>query len=81
MRRFHYTDPESGTSRQVYADFSPPVPSDLYIDNKMKVVYRARPRYNSEYLYNIDALNQIGAMVGNTIVLDYHTKEMWFSMF
>jgi hypothetical protein len=80
MRRFHYIDPEEGTTRQVYTDFAPPAPSDLYVDNKQKLIYRTRPRYNSEYLYNTDALNQIGAMVGNTIVPDYHTKEMWFSI-
>jgi hypothetical protein len=37
-------------------------------------VYRARPRYNSEYLYNVAELDRIGALA-----LDYHTKEMWFS--
>jgi hypothetical protein len=81
LRRFHYTDFETGTTRQVYTDFAPPAPNELFADNHQKVVYRARPRYNSEYLYNVDALNQIGAMVGNAIVLDYNTKEMWFSMY
>lgn len=80
MRRFHYTDTEEGTGRQVYTDFAPPAQNELYLDNKQKYVYRARPRYNSEYLYNVDALNQIGAMQGNVQVLDYHTKEMWYSM-
>lgn len=74
LRRYHYTDLEAGTSRQVYTDFTPPLPSKLFVDNKQKLVYRKRPRYNSEYLYNVDALNAIGALE-----LDYHTKEMWFS--
>lgn len=74
LRRYHYTDLEAGTTRQVYDGFTPPLPGDLYPDNKQKYVYRKRPRYNSEYLYNITALDAIGARE-----LDYHTKEMWFS--
>lgn len=74
MRRYHYTDIEPGTTHQVYADFTPPSGIDLYINNKGALVYRARPRYNSEYLYNVAELTRIGAME-----LDYHTKEQWFS--
>lgn len=81
IRRYHYNvDMEEGTTRAVYTDFAPPAPGDLYLDNRQKLVQRARPRYNSEYLYNVDALNLIGAMSGNSQVLDYHTKEMWFSI-
>jgi tetratricopeptide (TPR) repeat protein len=74
MRRFHYTDVEAGTTGQVYADFVPPSGLDLYINNSGKLTYRARPRYNSEYLYNVDELTRIGA-----IDLAYHTKEQWFT--
>lgn len=74
LRRYNYIDVESGTTRQVYDGFEPPAPSDLYVDNRQKLVNRARPRYNSEYLYNVDALDKIGARS-----LDYHTKPMWFS--
>lgn len=74
MRRYHYTDAEAGASYQVYADFTPPTGSDLYINNKGKLVYRSRPRYNSEYLYNVAELQRLGALE-----LDYHTKEMWYS--
>ncbi len=74
LRRYHYMDLEAGTTRQVYTDFAIPLPGKLYPDNKQKPVYRKRPRYNSEYLYNRDALNAVGALD-----LDYHTKEMWFS--
>jgi hypothetical protein len=74
MRRFHYTDIESGTTGQVYADFVPPSGADLYINNSGKLPYRARPRYNSEYLYNVAELTRIGA-----IDLDYHAKEQWFT--
>lgn len=72
MRRFHYTDTESATGQQVYADFE--LPAVLFADNLGKPVYRARPRYNSEFLYNVDALDAVGGRQ-----LDYHTQEMWFS--
>jgi hypothetical protein len=73
MRRYHYNeDKENGNP--VYTDFTPPSGVNLYVNNNNKLVYRARPRYNSEYLYNVAELERIGA-----IALDYHTKEMWFS--
>ena len=71
MRRFHYTDLDPATGKQVYAGFTPP--ATLYLYNNGKFVYRARPRYNSENLYNIPALQSIGALAS-----DYHTKEQWF---
>ncbi|HQR91811.1 MAG TPA: SusD/RagB family nutrient-binding outer membrane lipoprotein [Sediminibacterium sp.] len=72
LRRFHYTDLDPATGKQVYAGFQ--LPSTLTIFNNGKPVYRARPRYNSEYLYNIPNLQLIGALAS-----DYHTKEHWFS--
>jgi hypothetical protein len=74
MRRYHYTDLDPVTGQQVYADFTPPSGTDLFVNNNGKLVYRARPRYNSEYLYNVAELTRIGA-----IALDYNTKEQWFS--
>ncbi len=74
MRRYHYIDPEAGTTRQVYTNFEPPATADLFPNNNGKLIYRVRPRYNSEFLYNIDALSKIGALA-----LDYHTKEIWFA--
>ncbi|MBE2229101.1 MAG: SusD/RagB family nutrient-binding outer membrane lipoprotein [Chitinophagaceae bacterium] len=74
MRRYHYTDLDPVTGSQVYADLTLPVGSELWPDNVGKWPYRARPRYNSEFLYNIVALDQVGGRL-----LDYHTKEMWFS--
>ena len=72
IRRFHYTDQEG--AEQVYTDFTPPAGTDLFINNNNKLVYRARPRYNSEYLYNISELDRLGGLA-----LDYHTKEQWFT--
>ena len=73
IRRYHYTDVDDN-GLQVYRDFAPPSGSDLWPDNQGKLVYRARPRYNSEYLYNVAELQRIGALA-----LDYNTKEQWFS--
>lgn len=74
MRRYHYTDLDPVTGQQVYNTFTPPSGIDLFVNNNNKLCYRARPRYNSEFLYNIVALDGLGARA-----LDYNTKEMWFS--
>jgi hypothetical protein len=74
MRRFHYTDVEAGQTTPVYADLVVPTGINLFANNNGKLVQRARPRYNSEYLYNVAELTRIGA-----IALDYHTLEQWFS--
>jgi hypothetical protein len=74
MRRFHYTDLDPVTGQQVYRDFAPPSGVDLFSNNFGKLIYRERPRYNSEYLYNVAELNRLGAFAP-----DYPTKECWFS--
>ncbi len=74
MRRYHYTDLDPLTTKQVYADFTPPSGINLYVDNGSKFVYRIRPRFNSEYVWNLNELIRIGADK-----IDYHTKEGWFS--
>ena len=70
MRRFHYTDIDPATGKQVYPGFN--IPANLYVDNGGKPVYRIRPRYNSEYVWNVASLTAIGAMTA-----DYHTKPTW----
>jgi hypothetical protein len=81
MRRYHYTNIDPATGSQVYVNFTPPSGTDMYPDNGGKFVYRARMRYNSEYLYDIPSLIVIGAVsnLQGSFVLDYHTKEGWFS--
>jgi hypothetical protein len=74
MRRYHYLDIDPATGQQVYNGFTPPSGINLFVNNNNRFVYRARPRYNSEYLYNIPELERIGALA-----LDYHTMEQWFS--
>ncbi len=75
MRRFHYVDLDAKAGGQVYADLVLPTGTDLFINNSGKYTYRARPRFNSEYLYNVAELTRLGALA-----LDYNTKEQWFSL-
>ena len=75
MRRYHYVDLDKTTGKQVFTDFVVPTGTGLFEDNGGKLVYRMRPRFNSEYVWNINELGRIGATQ-----LDYHTKEQWFSL-
>lgn len=75
MRKYHYTDIDPATGNQVYAGFTPPPPLNLSPTNNGKLVYRCRPRYNSEYLYNIPELTRLGALA-----LDYNTVQPWFTL-
>jgi hypothetical protein len=70
LRRYHYTDAAEG--EQVYKGFE--LPATFFVDNNGKPAYRFRPRWNSEYIWNKEALEAIGATAA-----DYHTNEMWFS--
>ncbi|WP_346320591.1 SusD/RagB family nutrient-binding outer membrane lipoprotein [Chitinophaga sp. YIM B06452] len=74
LRRFYYgaiPDPRNG--QVVYKGFVPPAP--LSSQNNGLLVSRARPRYNSEYVWNLEELARIGALEGN-----YHTKPVWFML-
>ena len=70
MRRYHYTDNDPVSGVEIFRGFAPP--TTLYVDNGGKLVQRIRPRYNSEYVWNIPALTLIGGLA-----LDYHTKPLW----
>ena len=70
MRRYHYTDPDPVSGTQVFRGFTPP--TNLYPDNGGKLVQRIRPRFNSEYVWNLPSLISIGGDA-----LDYHTKPLW----
>ncbi len=67
IRRYHY-DPA------VLNGFTPPTEANLYPDNNGKLAYRFRLRYNSEYVWNRESLDAIGALNP-----DFHTTEMWFT--
>ncbi|MCZ4243046.1 SusD/RagB family nutrient-binding outer membrane lipoprotein [Pedobacter punctiformis] len=73
LRRYHYTDKDPVVDKQVFAGFT--VPTNLYQDNGGKFVYRIRPRYNSEYVWNRAELDKIGGLA-----TDYHTKETWITL-
>jgi hypothetical protein len=75
MRRYHYNKDKDALGNQVYTDFIPPSGTDIFPDNNTNLAYRVRPRFNSEYVWNLNELIRIGADKP-----DYHTKEMWFSM-
>lgn len=66
LRRFDY-DPT------VFTSFALPTP--LFTANGGKPAYRMRPRYNSEYVWNIDALTKIKGFDA-----DYMTRKMWIQL-
>jgi hypothetical protein len=63
LRKYDY-DPT------VFTSFT--LPDPYFVDNNGKPAYRVRPRYNSEYIWNVDALTAIGGFE-----IDFHTKKMW----
>ncbi|WP_288427226.1 SusD/RagB family nutrient-binding outer membrane lipoprotein [uncultured Spirosoma sp.] len=65
LRRYNY-------SAEIFTGFQ--LPQTFATVNNGKPAQRLRPRYNSEYVWNIDALAKIGGLE-----LDYHTKPVWFS--
>jgi hypothetical protein len=65
LRKYEY-------SPTVYTGFA--FPSSFFADNGSQPAQRARPRYNSEYLWNVESLGKIGALE-----LNYHTKPVWFT--
>lgn len=69
MRRYAYDE------INIYPTYSRLPITSLYPDNGGKLAERVRPRYNSEYLWNVEALSKVGGFD-----LDYHTKKVWFSL-
>jgi hypothetical protein len=66
MRRYNY-------STDVFTSIT--FPQTLYVNNNGKLPQRIRPRYNSEYVWNAEALRPLGGLE-----LDYHTKPVWFTL-
>ena len=73
MRRYHYDLGVEDESEAVYQGFT--LPDPLFEANNGNPAYRARPRYNSEYMWNQEALEKL-----NAFEEDYHTYETWFSI-
>ena len=76
MRKFHYIDIDPVTTKQVYAGFTPPSGVNLIATNLGNLTYRMRPRFNSEYLYDIPELTRIGAYQ----FPEYNTYKSWFAL-
>jgi len=77
MRRYHYTDTDRFGSGQVYTAFVPGG-GNLFPDNNGEYIYRYYPRFNAEYVWNINELKRIGATD-----LNYHSKpseKIWFAL-
>lgn len=74
LRRFDYTGSYAGEApQQAFPGFAPP--TSLYPLNAGKLVYRLRPRYNSEYVWNRDALSKLTPISG--LADDYQTSKLW----
>ncbi len=72
LRKYNYNAGDAmGNNPYLNTFFFPP---SFSADNGGKPAQRYRPRYNSEYLWNTEALKKIGADK-----LDYHTEKMWFT--
>jgi hypothetical protein len=69
MRRYNYDE------ANIYITYKRIDINNLYPDNGGKLAERLRPRYNSEYLWNVESLKKVGAFQP-----DYHTKKVWFSL-
>jgi hypothetical protein len=76
MRKFHYIDTDPATGKKVYAGFTPPTGTSLIPTNLGNFTYRMRPRFNSEYLYNVPELTRIGAYQ----YPEYNTFPTWFAL-
>jgi hypothetical protein len=79
MRRYHYTDVDPASGTQVFPGFAPPPASNpsgvsLHPDNLTKPIYRIRPRFNSEYVWNRPGLDKVGGLA-----IDYHTVPLWIT--
>lgn len=71
LRRFHY-GADTYKGQPVFSGFK--LPTTFASANLSKPAYRVRPRYNSEYVWNIEALKKIGGDKTN-----FHTTELWFT--
>jgi hypothetical protein len=69
MRRYSYD------TTNIYNTFVHLPLTLIHPDNGGKLMERLRPRYNSEYLWNVDALTSVGGFN-----INYHTKKCWFSL-
>jgi hypothetical protein len=67
LRKYHY---DTTVFRTYYLISG----NEIDVRNLGQLVYRVRPRYNSEYVWNRDELTKWGGLD-----INYHTYELWFS--
>lgn len=72
LRKFNYNVGDAAGNNPYLGVFV--FPTTFFPDNGGKPGQRYRPRFNSEYLWNLDALKKVG---GDKV--DYHTYPMWFA--
>lgn len=72
LRKYNYIVGDAKGNNPYFNTFIFPI--SFFSDNGGKPAQRERPRYNSEFIWNVDALQKIGADK-----IDYHTVPMWFS--
>jgi hypothetical protein len=72
LRKFNYNVGDAAGNNPYLGVFI--FPNSFFPDNGGKPAQRYRPRFNSEYLWNLDALKKVG---GDKV--DYHTYPMWFA--
>ncbi|RZJ20348.1 MAG: SusD/RagB family nutrient-binding outer membrane lipoprotein [Acinetobacter sp.] len=72
LRKYHYVTGDSKGNNPYAGSFA--LPTTLFGDNGGKPIQRYRPRYNSEYLWNLASLKTVGGDKA-----DYHTYPVWFS--
>lgn len=72
LRKYNYNVGDTKGNNPYFGTYF--FPTSFSADNGGKPAQRHRPRYNSEYLWNLEALKKIGADK-----IDYHTVKMWFS--
>lgn len=71
LRKYHY-DP---TVFKTFYRLGVNSASEIDTRNMGKLAYRVRPRFNSEYVWNLKELAKWGGVFN-----DYHTYELWFSL-
>ena len=73
QRKVHYTDIDPLTTQQIYSGLVVPTLSNIFVDNGGLLVQRVRPRYNSEYVWNIyrPAITNLST---------FHVIPNWFSL-
>ncbi|WP_205943113.1 SusD/RagB family nutrient-binding outer membrane lipoprotein [Pedobacter cryotolerans] len=72
LRKYNYNVGDTKGNNPYFPSFV--FPATFSADNAGKPAQRHRPRFNSEYIWNVAAIRAIGADKD-----DYHTKKMWFT--